>query len=115
MRASPRPANRVINGSAVEVLPRLTDGAYDLVFVDADKSAYNDLSRTGGPAAAAARRDRRVRPTRCGTTGSPTTTAPRRPTTVTIREMGARPSATIRASSRRMLPVGDGLLAAVKL
>ena len=31
---------RMINGSAAEVLPRLTDGAYDLVFVDADKSAY---------------------------------------------------------------------------
>src|SRR5882757_7601318 len=31
---------RLINGSATEVLPRLTDGAYDLVFVDADKTAY---------------------------------------------------------------------------
>lgn len=31
---------RMINGSAAEVLPRLTDGAYDLVFVDADKAAY---------------------------------------------------------------------------
>ncbi len=33
-------AYRLINGSAPEVLPRLRDGAYDLVFVDADKSAY---------------------------------------------------------------------------
>jgi predicted O-methyltransferase YrrM len=32
---------RLINGSATEVLPRLTDGAYDLVFVDADKTAYS--------------------------------------------------------------------------
>lgn len=31
---------RLINGSAREVLPRLADGAYDLVFVDADKAGY---------------------------------------------------------------------------
>src|SRR5580765_8950489 len=31
---------RLINGSAAEVLPRLRDAAYDIVFVDADKSAY---------------------------------------------------------------------------
>jgi predicted O-methyltransferase YrrM len=31
---------RLINGSAAEVLPRLRDEAYDLVFVDADKTAY---------------------------------------------------------------------------
>ncbi len=31
---------RLINGSAPEVLPRLRDDAYDLVFVDADKTAY---------------------------------------------------------------------------
>jgi predicted O-methyltransferase YrrM len=31
---------RLINGAAAEVLPRLSDGAYDLVFVDADKTAY---------------------------------------------------------------------------
>lgn len=46
---------RLINGSAGEVLPRLTDGAYDLVFVDADAIAYTDyyeqavrLLRRGG-------------------------------------------------------------------
>ena len=32
---------RLINGSAPEVLPRLRDGAYDLVFIDADKTAYS--------------------------------------------------------------------------
>src|SRR6476646_1845819 len=32
---------RLINGSAAEVLPRLRDAAYDLVFVDADKTAYS--------------------------------------------------------------------------
>jgi predicted O-methyltransferase YrrM len=31
---------RLINGSAADVLPRMRDEAYDLVFVDADKSAY---------------------------------------------------------------------------
>jgi predicted O-methyltransferase YrrM len=31
---------RMINGSAADVLPRMRDDAYDLVFVDADKSAY---------------------------------------------------------------------------
>ncbi|NUT46974.1 MAG: O-methyltransferase [Saccharothrix sp.] len=31
---------RLITGRALEVLPRLTDGAYDLVFVDAAKSEY---------------------------------------------------------------------------
>jgi predicted O-methyltransferase YrrM len=46
---------RLINGSAAEVLPRLRDGAYDVVFVDADKAAYGAyyeqalrLLRTGG-------------------------------------------------------------------
>ena len=38
------PANRVrlISGRALEVLPRLSDGGYDLVFVDADKADYPD-------------------------------------------------------------------------
>ena len=31
---------RVIAGRALDVLPRMTDGAYDLVFVDADKEEY---------------------------------------------------------------------------
>ncbi len=32
---------RLIAGRALEVLPRLTDGAYDMVLVDADKSEYS--------------------------------------------------------------------------
>ena len=32
---------RLISGRALEVLPRLTDGAYDLVFCDADKQEYD--------------------------------------------------------------------------
>jgi predicted O-methyltransferase YrrM len=31
---------RLINGSASDVLPRMRDEGYDLVFIDADKSAY---------------------------------------------------------------------------
>ena len=31
---------RLISGRALDVLPRLTDGAYDLVFCDADKKEY---------------------------------------------------------------------------
>ena len=32
---------RLITGRALEVLPRLTDGAYDIVFVDGDKAEYS--------------------------------------------------------------------------
>lgn len=34
---------RVITGAARDVLPRLTDGAYDLVFIDADPLDYAEL------------------------------------------------------------------------
>jgi predicted O-methyltransferase YrrM len=33
---------RLILGRALDVLPRLSDGAYDLVFCDADQAAYPD-------------------------------------------------------------------------
>ena len=49
---------RLIAGAALNVLPRLSDGAYDLVFVDADKVEYAEYVRAGG-AAAPARRDAR--------------------------------------------------------
>jgi predicted O-methyltransferase YrrM len=46
---------RLITGRALDVLPRLTDGAYDLVFCDGTKSEYADylteairLLRPGG-------------------------------------------------------------------
>ncbi len=46
---------RLILGQAVDVLPRLSDGGYDLVFCDADQAAYPDyliaslrLLRAGG-------------------------------------------------------------------
>jgi predicted O-methyltransferase YrrM len=46
---------RLIGGLALEVLPRLADGAYDIVFCDADRQEYGDyliaalrLLRAGG-------------------------------------------------------------------
>ena len=61
---------RTIAGAALEVLPRLTDGHYDIAFVDGDKSEYTACLRRpcGCSAPAASWRST----TRCGTTGSPT-------------------------------------------
>ncbi len=38
---------RLILGRALDVLPRLSDGAYDLVFCDADQAAYPDYFAAG--------------------------------------------------------------------
>ena len=101
---------RLINGSAADVLPRMRDDAYDLVFVDADKSAYavyyeqavrhaasrrhrgvrqRALARPGGRPVAARHRDRRA--------ARPGQDGPRR-----------------RPAGLRAAPVGDGLLVAAK-
>jgi predicted O-methyltransferase YrrM len=102
---------RLINGSASDVLPRLTDGAYDLVFVDADKTGYVDyliqavrLLRPGGVVAFdnALRRDQVADP------------AARDAGTITTREL----LRTVRDDARlvpALLPVGDGLLVAVRV
>jgi predicted O-methyltransferase YrrM len=101
---------RLINGAAGEVLPRLTDGGYDLVFVDADKTGYTEyhqqavrLLRPGGVVAFdnVLWHDRVADPN------------VRDPDTVALREL----SRTIRDDARllpAMLPVGDGLLIAAK-
>jgi predicted O-methyltransferase YrrM len=101
---------RLITGAAMDVLPRLTDGAYDLVFCDADKAEYGDylqqavrLLRLGGIVAFdnALWHDRVADP------------AQRDPDTVAIRELGR----TVRDDERllpALLPVSDGLLLAVK-
>lgn len=101
---------RLINGSASEVLPRLTDGAYDMVFVDADKAGYPDylnqairLLRPGGLVAFdnALWHDRVADPGR------------RDADTVALRELGK----SVRDDERlvpALLPVGDGLLLAAK-
>lgn len=100
---------RLITGRALDVLPRLTDGAYDLVLLDADKrdfDAYVEqalrLLRPGGVLAVdnALWHDKVADP------------AQRDETTTAIREMGKR----VRENERlvpAMLPCGDGLLVAV--
>jgi len=101
---------RMINGSAAEVLPRLTDGGYDLVFVDADKSSYGiyyeqalRLLRSGGVVAF----DNALWHDRVADNTA------RDPDTVMIRELGKAVRDDARLVSA-MLPVSDGLLAAVK-
>lgn len=101
---------RTITGQALEVLPRLTDEAYDLVFVDADKQEYVAyleqalrLLRPGGVVAFdnALWHERVADP------------AVRDTDTATIREL----LAAVR-DERRLLPAlvkaGDGLLVAVR-
>ncbi|WP_240759744.1 O-methyltransferase [Phytoactinopolyspora endophytica] len=101
---------RLIPGAALEVLPRLTDGAYDLVFCDADKSEYVEyldealrLLRPGGVVVFdnALWHNRVADP------------AQRDPDTVAIRELGRVVSENPGLTSA-LLPVGDGLLVAYK-
>ncbi|HYN66231.1 MAG TPA: O-methyltransferase [Ornithinibacter sp.] len=101
---------RLINGRASEVLPRLTDGGYDLVLVDGDKQEYADdlvealrLLRPGGVVAFdnALWSDRVADP------------AQRDPDTVALRELGKAVRAHEELTSA-LLPVGDGLLVAVR-
>jgi predicted O-methyltransferase YrrM len=101
---------RLISGAALDVLTRLTDGHYDLVFCDADKREYpgylteaRRLLRPGGVVAFdnALWHDRVADP------------AQRDPDTVAIREVAR----VIREDDdlvSALLPVGDGLLVAVK-
>ncbi|GII80208.1 putative O-methyltransferase [Sphaerisporangium rufum] len=102
---------RLIGGRALDVLPRLADGGYDLVFCDADKAKYGDylgeavrLLRPGGIVAFdnALWHDRVADP------------AQRDPDTVAIRELGKLVREDERLRSV-MIPLGDGLLAAIKL
>ena len=106
------PANRVrlISGLGLDVLPRLTDGGYDLVFVDADKKEYPGyleqalrLLRPGGLVIFdnALWHDRVADP------------AIRDEDTTAIRELGRMVRDDERLLSA-MLPCGDGLLCAVK-
>jgi predicted O-methyltransferase YrrM len=102
---------RCITGRALDVLPRLTDGHYDLVFCDGAKQEYPDyfaeamrLLRPGGVVVFdnALRHDRVADP------------AQRDPETLAIREVGN----LIRHHEQvipLLLPVGDGLLVAKKV
>ncbi|HEX6876425.1 MAG TPA: O-methyltransferase [Nocardioidaceae bacterium] len=102
---------RSIPGPALDVLPRLTDGHYDMVFCDADKLEYSDyltealrLLKPGGIVAFdnALWHDRVADP------------AQRDAETVAIREL----CRTVREHDTLLpllLPVGDGLLVAKKV
>jgi predicted O-methyltransferase YrrM len=101
---------RLIMGQALDVLPRLTDGGYDLVFVDAAKQEYPRYLEHG------------VRMLRPGGViafdnvfwkGKVADPADRAAETVAIRETNK----AVREDDRLvsiMLPVGDGLLVAAK-
>jgi predicted O-methyltransferase YrrM len=99
---------RLIMGQALDVLPRLTDGGYDLVFVDAAKSEYGRYLDQG------------VRLLRPGGviafdnvlwSGRVTDSARRDPDTSALRDVAR----AVRDNDRLapvILPVGDGLLVA---
>jgi predicted O-methyltransferase YrrM len=101
---------RLISGRALEVLPRLADGAYDLVFCDADPREYPQylvaalrLLRPGGVVVFDnALSGGRVADPACND-----------PDAVAVRELCEQ----VRADERLvplLLPVADGLLGAVK-
>ncbi|MBV6728463.1 O-methyltransferase [Nocardioides daeguensis] len=101
---------RTIAGSALDVLPRLTDGHYDIVFADGDKREYGAylsealrLLRPGGVVAFdnALWHDRVADP------------AQRDDETVAIRDLVQQVAATD-GLVPALLPVGDGLLVAKK-
>jgi len=101
---------RVITGRALDVLPRMTDAAYDMVVIDGDKAEYPAyveqairLLRPGGVLALDNMlwHDRVADP------------AVRDETTATLRDLGKalRDNESLVPA---LLPVGDGVLAAVK-
>ena len=100
---------RLITGRALDVLPRLTDGGYDLVFGDAAKGEYGDyltealrLLRPGGILAF----DNAL------WHGRVPDSSARDPETVAVREL----LKSVRENDQLtplLLPSGDGLLAAV--
>ncbi|KGN33654.1 methyltransferase [Knoellia sinensis KCTC 19936] len=106
----PSQRTRVISGRATDVLPRMTDGAYDMVVIDADKASYPDyvehgirLLRSGGVLALDNMlwHDKVADP------------AARDAETTTLRDLGK----TLRdddALLPALLPVSDGLFVAVK-
>lgn len=101
---------RLINGRALEVLPRLTDGAYDLVLIDGARQEYDAyvteavrLLRPGGIVTLA-------HALGGGRVADPTQ---RDADTVAVRDAGR----ALRDDERLtvvLIPLGDGLLAAVK-
>lgn len=101
---------RLIGGLALDVLPRLADGAYDMVFCDADRQEYADyldaalrLLRPGGIVI-------------FNSTMPGSTTAERLPTEAEMAAL-AELREHVRTDERLvplLLPVGNGLLCAVR-
>jgi predicted O-methyltransferase YrrM len=105
---------RLITGRALEVLPRLADSAYDLVFCDADKREYPEylaaalrLLRPGGIVAFDGVFDNAV----LADEGS--NLAHRHPDTASVGELRERVFKDD-GLVPMLLPTGEGLLAAVK-
>lgn len=104
------PRTRLITGRALEVLARLTDGGYDLVFCDTPEREYGNylqealrLLRPGGVVAF----DHAL------ASGKVADPAQRDPDTTAVRELGRE----MRDDERllpALLPVSDGLLVAAK-
>lgn len=102
---------RLITGRALDVLPRLTEGAYDLVFIDGDRTEYpaaltlaKRLLRTGGMVAF----DNLL------TDGSIADPASRNPESVALRDVAH----ALRDDDHwvpALLTVGAGLLVAIKV
>jgi predicted O-methyltransferase YrrM len=110
---------RLISGRALEVLPRLADGAYDMVFCDADKQEYPDylvaalrLLRPGGVVAF----DNALWHSRIVDAlwrERADDAAADDPDTAAVRELCEQVKSDERLVPL-LLPLGDGLLAAVK-
>jgi predicted O-methyltransferase YrrM len=101
---------RLINGMGLEVLPRLTDAAYDLVFVDALQVEYprhlDEAVRLLRPGGLVVLDD----VLRGGRVGDPMADDP---ATVAVREVARQ----VRDDERlvpMLLPIGDGLLCALR-
>ena len=101
---------RLISGPALDVLPRLTDNHYDLIFVDAAKDEYvgylDEAARLLRPGGVVAFDNALWH----GKVADP---AQRDAETTVVRELGR----TMRGDERflsMLLPVGDGLLVAQK-
>ncbi len=101
---------RLINGRALDVLPRLTDGGYDLALIDGAPNEYPEylpealrLLRTGGIVVLAhALHD-----------GAVTDPTQRDPETRAVRDAG-RAIREDESLTAVLIPLGDGLIAAVK-
>lgn len=102
---------RLINGSALDVLPRLADEAYDLVFVDCGPVDHPHFVREG------------VRLLRPGGTivfhnalhgGRVADSSQRDPATIALRE-AAKALSEDEQLIRVLMPLGDGLMCASKM